>query len=94
MKSLSVVATIQAKSEHVEDVKAQLLTLIEPSRSDEGCLFYHLTDGENGKFVFVEQWENKAVLDAHLEQEHVKTVVAAIENWIESVDIQELPTLA
>jgi quinol monooxygenase YgiN len=70
---IRVVARIPAKPETVEDVKALLTGLIEPTRKEAGCIQYDLW--QNLKmptdFTFVEQWESAAALEAHLETEHL-----------------------
>lgn len=94
MKALTVVATIQAKVEHVTKVREQLLTLIEPSRADEGCIRYELAEGEGGSFVFTEQWTSKQALDDHLAQPHVQDVLGVFGELVDEVEVKELEHLA
>ena len=46
-KPLTIVATIKAKPEHVEQVKTELLKLTAASQDDQGCIQYDLHQ-ENG----------------------------------------------
>ena len=61
-----------AKETYIEELKALLTTMIEPSRAEKGCLLYNIyqiTDKPT-EFVVVETWETQAHLDAHGTTEH------------------------
>lgn len=47
---------------------ARLKALCEPSRAEEGCIFYHMAmeDAERGIIMAMEGWRDQAALDAHL----------------------------
>ena len=80
-----VVAHVVALPEKVEQVKLILLGLIEPTRQESGCIHYELLQNQEdpADFVFVEDWESKALLNAHLESPHINEVDALI-RWIVS----------
>lgn len=61
-----------AKDTCIEELKALLITMIEPSRKEEGCLLYNIYQLPNKptEFVVVETWENEAYLKAHGQSEH------------------------
>ena len=61
-KFQTVVAQVKAKSEFVETVKRACLALIEPSRTDKGCLNYDLYQSTEDPtiFIFYENWESLA----------------------------------
>jgi quinol monooxygenase YgiN len=69
-KSLIVVAQMKAKPGKEAEVRKELLSLLEPSRKDEGCLSYNLHQAvENpALFLFYENWASKAHLERHLQQ--------------------------
>lgn len=48
---------------------ARLEELCEPSRAEDGCIFYHMAieDAEKGLIIAMEGWRDQAALDAHLE---------------------------
>jgi quinol monooxygenase YgiN len=71
--SLRVVARIPAKADKVEEVKALLEGLIEPTRKEAGCIVYELLQntGEPTDFTFVEDWKSAADLEAHLKTPHL-----------------------
>ena len=47
---------------------------IEQTRKEEGCISYALFSSteDASKLVFLEEWESKAALDAHLQTPHLK----------------------
>ena len=75
---LTVVAELQAKPGKEEDVRSLLLTLIEPTRREEGCVQYdlHMNTGDPGRFVFYENWTSREHLDRHLASPHLTAAVA------------------
>ena len=76
--SIRVIAHITSKPETVDQTKSILLTLIEPTRVEIGCVTYQLlqNNADPTDFTFVEEWSDDAALDAHLETEHLKRVAA------------------
>ena len=92
MKRLTVVATVTAKADTVEEVKAELNKLIEPTRKEEGCINYdlHQSKEDTTVFIFHENWDSEAHLDAHLETPHIKACQAALESIIESAVVHKL----
>jgi quinol monooxygenase YgiN len=72
-ETVHVVATFVAAAGKEEELERVLSGLVEPTRREPGCIRYDLTralDG-SGEFVFIEEWESAATLDAHGESEHV-----------------------
>ncbi|MEM5789887.1 MAG: putative quinol monooxygenase [Syntrophobacteraceae bacterium] len=74
MQKISVVAKFRAKAGMEVDLKNLLMTLIEPSRSDEGCINYdlHQGTGDPAVFVFYENWQSREHLDRHSATSHVQ----------------------
>ncbi len=72
-----VIAHIPAKREKVEEVKRLLASLIEPTRKEAGCIRYEMWQNtkEPADLTFVEEWASREALDAHLETEHVTSVL-------------------
>ena len=77
-ETLRVVARIVAKPEKVEDLKATLSGLIAPTRKEKGCISYELLQNkaDPADFTFVEEWDDDACLNTHLETEHLKQALA------------------
>ncbi len=64
---LTVVATITARPETVDQVEGMLTAILEPTRAEDGCVAYTLHQGaaDPTTFVFYEVWRDQAALAAH-----------------------------
>ena len=77
-KKVTVFALIKAKPGMEETVQQELLALVGPTRSEEGCINYDLHGSldHKGNFRFYENWTSKELLDRHLQSAHVKRFIA------------------
>ncbi|MDR3570416.1 MAG: putative quinol monooxygenase [Syntrophobacteraceae bacterium] len=73
-ESITVIARFRAAKGAERELRELLLSLIEPSRSDQGCVSYDLHQGlqDPTLFVFYETWENKELLSSHSATAHVR----------------------
>ena len=96
MASLTVVASITAKADKIDLVKAELEKLINITRAEEGCLQYDLhQDNENpAHFMFYENWESRELWQAHMGAQHLQDYVAATEGAVELFTLNEMTRLA
>ena len=78
--STSVVAVITAKPGSEDAVRNAMKDLVEPTRAEDGCLSYDLSESSSspGTFVTVEQWSDPSDLDKHLQTEHVQGALAVL----------------
>jgi len=74
--TVRVVAHITAKPESIDATRELLMTLILPTRLEEGCITYQLFQNEADPtdFTFIEEWTSDEDLNAHLQSEHLKYV--------------------
>jgi quinol monooxygenase YgiN len=79
MADLPVIAVITAKPGSEQLVQQALTELVEPTRSEPGCLSYSLlvSAADPATFITVETWRSQADLDAHLQTPHVQQALAA-----------------
>ena len=72
--TVRVVARVVAKSDKVEELRALLRSLLEPTRKERGCVMYELLHNRTDPmdFTFVEEWASDAAVDAHLQAAHVQ----------------------
>ena len=96
MTTLTIIATIVCKKEKIEFVKSEMLKLIDKTRAEEGCINYdlHQDNSNPAHFVFHENWESEALLEKHLESQHIADYVAATEGCIESLAINRMTHIA
>jgi quinol monooxygenase YgiN len=96
MSKITIVAHITAKPDKIEFVKAQLEQLIDTTRSEEGCLQYDLhQDNENpAHFMLYENWESRELWRAHMNAQHLKDYVSAVERAVEDFTLHEMTLIA
>lgn len=75
---LQVVARFRAKPGQEAALRAVLASLIAPTLAEPGCYQYDLIQHaqDPAEFVFIEDWEDDAALDAHLQTAHVQSGLA------------------
>ena len=78
--SIHVVAVITAKPGSEDAVRAGLQDLVGPTRDEDGCLSYDLSESSAapGTFVTVEEWKDPSDLDAHMQTEHVQAALGTL----------------
>ena len=80
-KKVTVVARIKARTGMEERVKQELLSLVNPTRSEAGCINYdlHQSTDDRSHFLFHENWTSKEDLDKHLEMPYLKAFLEKAE---------------
>ncbi|MFV8463208.1 putative quinol monooxygenase [Vibrio campbellii] len=96
MTTLTIIATIVCKEEKIEFVKSEMIKLIDKTRAEEGCINYdlHQDNSNPAHFVFHENWESEALLEKHLESQHIADYITATEGFIESFVINRMTHIA
>ena len=91
-KALTIVATIEAKPDKIDLVKAELQMLIAPTLKEAGCIQYDLhQDNQNPAFfLFFENWESRELWQDHMNNTHLAEYASATEGSIDSIVIQEM----
>jgi quinol monooxygenase YgiN len=86
MTTLRVVAHLKARPEKIDETREALMSMIEQTRAEEGCIVYELmqNDADPTDFTFVEEWTGDAELGAHLQSDHVQSVIARAEELFAS----------
>ena len=81
MKTVTVVATFQARQGKEADLKNALMGLVAPTRKEAGCINYdlHASPEDPTKFLFHENWTSKAHLDAHLKSPHIAALLPRVD---------------
>ena len=84
-RKLTVLALIKAKEGMEETVRTELLSLVNPTRSEPGCINYDLHQAPDDKslFIFYENWKSKEDLDRHLEMPYLKAFLEKAGNILE-----------
>lgn len=94
--AVRVVARLTAKPDKVEELKAILLSIIEPSRKEAGCNSYELlqNSADDTDFTFVESWASAAALEAHMKAPHLGAALGKVGDLLGGApDIRRYTTL-
>jgi len=90
MPEVVVVGSFSAQPGKEEEAVAALEALLEPTHGEEGCVLYALHRGTDDprRLAFVERWESRELLDAHLASAHVTEALKRVEELFgDSADI-------
>ena len=89
MSELFMVVSLRATKGKEEELRRDLIAVVEPSRKDEGNLRYELFGDEDnpGHFVFVEHWASpEAQHKHHTQGAHIQHFNAHGAKNVEAVD--------
>ena len=77
MKTITVVATFQAKPGKEVELQKALISLVALTRQEVGCINYdlHISPEDPGKFLFHENWTSTAAVDLHLQAPHIQVLL-------------------
>lgn len=92
---LTLVVHILVKEAYREEIKAELLKLISPTRGEEGCIAYDLhQDSENPNlFLFHEKWVNQEYLTKHSQSDHIAAYRIISKDKLENVTAYKMTEL-
>lgn len=96
MPKLTIVAHINARSDKIDLVKAELEKLVPSTRAEAGCLQYdlHQDNDKPTHFMFYENWESRELWQDHMNAQHLKDYKAATTGAIEDISIYEMTHIA
>ena len=89
--NLTLTAKIIAKAEKIEALRDELVSLLEPTREEKGCVLYDLNFSieENGVFLFYEVWETVEDWNKHMESDHLKEFFELKDELVESIELSK-----
>ena len=92
MSKVTVVAMIVAKKDCVETVKSELFKLIPPTREENGCIEYnlHQDNSDPSIFLFYETWESADSIQKHINTDHYKAYVTALDGKLEGKVVNKM----
>lgn len=88
-----ITGQIFTDQETLPALHARLKALCEPSRGEDGCLFYHMgmEDAEKGVLMAMEGWRDQAALETHLAQPEIVRLLADFEGrFTNDVQVHEV----
>jgi quinol monooxygenase YgiN len=76
MAKVRVIARAMARDGKADELKAQLLKMVKPTRAEDGCIYYELFESNiPGLFYYNELWQSQAHLDAHAASKHFTEII-------------------
>ena len=83
MKTITVVATFQARPGKEAELKKMFSSVLASTRAEAGCLNYdlHQSPEDPAKFLFHENWTTMAALEAHLKSPHIAPLLARMDEF-------------
>lgn len=87
--------TFIAKPDSIEKMRELLTAMVEPSKAEDGCIFYDIFQSKDRaeKFFAVESWRDEAALDGHRSSEHYKVYKSSYEPYCTDKYTEELDIL-
>ncbi len=87
--------TFIAKPDGIEKMKELLSAMVEPSKAEDGCLFYEIVQYKDKpeKFMAVETWRDEAALDGHKASAHYAVYKSSYEPYCQDKYTDELEVL-
>lgn len=78
---ITVLARFKAREGKQDEARQALLSLVAPTRAEEGCINYdlHQSTDDGTRFMFYENWESRAALDNHLQMPYIGELQAKSE---------------
>lgn len=74
---VSVIAQAKARKGMEEMLREKLLSLVEPTNAETGCIIYDLYQARDDTtlFMFYECWKTKDDLEKHLQKPYIKSFI-------------------
>jgi quinol monooxygenase YgiN len=88
-KEVTCIANFTAKNGKTNELKQSLAALVDPTRSEEGCLSYTLHQNVENKnmFTMIEIFTNKESYDFHGKQPYLVNFKGIVEELVDSVSV-------
>ncbi|MGH7563355.1 MAG: putative quinol monooxygenase [Gemmatimonadota bacterium] len=83
-EKLTVVVRIRARAGMEDQVRLELLDLLDPTREEEGCINFDLHQAEEDPRLFLvhENWMSEEALARHFEKPYLRAWVAKAEELL------------
>ena len=95
MMTITKRVTFIAKDGSEAKMKELLTAMVEPSKVEDGCIFYDIFQYENNprKFMAVESWRDDKALDGHKASSHYAVYKSSYEPYCDKKYSDELEIL-
>ncbi len=89
--NLILIATLVAKADKIDEVKRELLNLVEETHNEDACLIYDLLQHQSNPayFTMYEVWESEAGLQLHNQQPYIRAFSARKDELLERAELNK-----
>ncbi|MER5326103.1 putative quinol monooxygenase [Streptosporangium roseum] len=81
--TISLYGFAHARPERAAELGELLLSFVEPTRREAGCLEYHIHQEGDRTFFLYEVWRSQEDLDRHMELPHMKAFMDRRMDYLE-----------
>ena len=95
MNTITKQVVFIAKEDSIEELKALLKMMVTPSKAEDGCLFYEISQlkDKRDEFLVVESWRDEKALDGHKASSHYADYKSKFEPFCKEKYSYELEVL-
>ena len=81
MSEVVVVGSFKAEPGKEAEALEAFKALVEPTHDEDGCILYALHQGSDdpSRLAFIERWESREALNAHLAAPHIAAILERAE---------------
>ncbi len=72
MAAVTVFCLMHPKPAMAQELRESLLSLVEPTHEETGCIAYDVYEEQDGSLVLFETWQSQADLEMHQQQPAIK----------------------
>ncbi|SRR5690606_9899887 len=83
-KIISLYGFLRPKKGYEDELRKSLLSLVQPTRSEEENLVFNVHEEKDGSFFLYEVWRSQEDLDKHWQKDYLKDFMNKVENLIDS----------
>jgi quinol monooxygenase YgiN len=82
--SLHVFVRFDARPGKLEQLRAEVTSILEPTRAEPGCIDIHLYEEKSasGTFFIHSIWKDDAAIDTHLQLSHMKRFLGILDELV------------
>jgi quinol monooxygenase YgiN len=93
---ISLILRVHLPADQRQQVTAAMQALVEPSRSEPGCIRYELYRdlGKDGELVLLECWRDQAAFDEHIAKPYLKDFTTRFADVFKNATTSGLTRLA
>ena len=77
---IHAIAHLRARLEEIEELKAMLTSLLEPTRQEPGCIRFVLTQSREApaEFAVVSEWRNEQAVQDHVATSYAQAAMSRL----------------